>query len=218
MGLIMVSYDWNEEFCRNYAAGLRPVVPFDHGLWAKRIARELGRDARAVVVDIATGPGFLLLELGKLVPGLTLIGTDQAEPMLTIAREEATRARLDLRTVGCPAEKLTLPDGQADVATCKQLLHEAPDVSGVLREAARVLRPGGRLFLIDFDATGSRFAALVVRALLTLTRGRVIGQSFWRSFNGGLPGSSVRDMLLEAGFTRVDYRRAAFDYFIVATK
>jgi ubiquinone/menaquinone biosynthesis C-methylase UbiE len=218
MGLIMVFYDWNEELCRNYAAGLRPIVRFDHRPWAKRIARELGPDTRGVVVDIATGPGFLLVELGKLFPGLTLIGTDQAEPMLTIAQEEARRAALDLRTVGCPAERLVLSDGEADIVTCKQLLHEAADVAGVLSEIVRILRPGGRFFLIDFDATGSRLAALVVRAFLTLTRGRVIGQSFWRSFRSGLPGPKVRDMLLEAGFTRVDYRRAAFDYFIVATK
>jgi ubiquinone/menaquinone biosynthesis C-methylase UbiE len=218
MGSIMVLYDWNEELCRTYAAGLRPIVPFDHRIWAKRIARELGSDARAAVVDIATGPGFLAVELGKLLPGLTLIGTDQAEPMLTIARQEAARAGLELRTVGCPAERLVLADEEADVVTCKQLLHEAADVTGVLREAARILKPGGRLFLIDFDATGSTLAALVVRTFLTLTRGRVIGQSFWRSFNSGLPGTEVRDRLLDAGFSRVEYRRAAFDYFIVATK
>jgi ubiquinone/menaquinone biosynthesis C-methylase UbiE len=214
----MVFYDWNEEFCRNYAAGLRPMVPFDHRPWAKRIARELGPISGAVAVDIATGPGFLLVELAKLLPGLTLIGTDQAEPMLAIARQEAARAAFILRTVGCPAERLALSDGEADVVTCKQLLHEAADVAGVLREAARVLKPGGRFFLIDFDATGSTLAVLAVRLVLTLTRGLLIGQSFWRSFNAGLPGPKVRDMVLEAGFTRVDYHRAAFDYFIVATK
>ena len=73
----MVFYDWNEELCQNYAAGLRPSVPFDHRPWAKRIVRELVPRAGATVVDIATGPGFLLIELGKLVPGLDLVGTDQ---------------------------------------------------------------------------------------------------------------------------------------------
>jgi ubiquinone/menaquinone biosynthesis C-methylase UbiE len=214
----MITYDWNEALCRNYATGLRPIVPFDHRLWAKRIARELGPETRAVAVDVATGPGFLSVEMGKLLPGLTLIGTDQAEPMLTIAQEEATRAALVLRTVHCPAERLALADGEADVVTCKQLLHEAADVTGVLREAARVLKPGGRFFLIDFDATGSRLAAFAVRLFLTLTRGRLIGRSFWRSFRAGLSGSKVRDMMLEAGFTRADYRRASFDYFVIATK
>ena len=214
----MVSYDWNDELCRNYAAGLRPIVPFDHRPWAKRIARELGPVSGAKLVDIGTGPGFLLVELGQLLPGVTLIGTDQAEPMLSIARQEAARASVVLRMEGCPAERLSLSDGEADVVTCKQLLHEVADVAGVLREAARVLRPGGRFFLIDFDATGSKLAALIVRALLTLTRGRLIGRSFWRSFRSGLPGAKVRDLVLEAGFARADYHRAGFDYFIVATK
>jgi ubiquinone/menaquinone biosynthesis C-methylase UbiE len=214
----MVSYDWNDELCRNYAAGLRPIVPFDHRPWAKRIARELGPVSGATVVDIATGPGFLLVELGKLLPGLSLIGTDQAEPMLSIARQEAARASLVLRMEGCPAERLSLGDGEADVVTCKQLLHEVADVACVLREAARILRPGGRFFLIDFDATGSTLAALTVRVLLTLTRGRLIGQSFWRSFKAGLAGPKVRDLVLEAGFVRADYHRVGFDYFIVATK
>ena len=214
----MILYDWNEELCRNYATGLRPMVPFDHRPWAKRIAREIGPVSDKVLVDVATGPGFLLVELGKLLPGATLIGTDQAGPMLPIAQQEARRASLVLRTEHCPAERLPLADGEADVVTCKQLLHEAADVAAVLREAARVLKPGGRLFLVDFDATGSRLAALVVRALLTLVRGRLIGRSFWRSFNAGLPGARVRDMVLEAGFRRAEYHRAAFDYFIVATR
>jgi len=214
----MVTYDWNEELCRNYAAGLRPIVPFDHRPWAKRVAREIGPVSGAAVVDIATGPGFLLVELGKLIPGLTLIGADQAEPMLCILRHEAERAALGVRAVQGPAERLPLCDAEADVVTCKQLLHEVADAASVLREAARVLKPGGRLFLIDFDATGSTLAALVVCGLLTVTRGRLIGRSFWRSFRSGLAGPKVRELVLQAGFARADYCRSGFDYFITATK
>jgi ubiquinone/menaquinone biosynthesis C-methylase UbiE len=215
----MVQYMWDEKLCRQYADGLRPMVRFDHGRWAQRIAGELGDlPAGATLVDVATGPGFLLIEIGKLLPGLELVGLDQAAPMMHIAAEEAAAAGLTLQTGCCPAEALALPDGAADVVTCKQLLHEAGDVDAVLREACRILKPGGRLFVIDFDPDGSTMAAVAVRSLLTLTRGRLIGRSFWRSFRDGEPGAQVRQRVLDAGFESAEYQRSGFNYFITGTK
>jgi ubiquinone/menaquinone biosynthesis C-methylase UbiE len=215
----MVTYDWTEEMCRHYADGLRPIVRFDHARWAKRIARDRASwPTGAALVDIATGPAFLLVEIGKRVPGLKLIAQDQAEPMLAIARQEAAGAGLTIRTVCCAAERLALEDGEADVVTCKQLLHEANEVAKVIAETARILKPGGRLYLIDFDADGSLLAALTVRTLLFVTRGTFMGNNFWRSFRSGLAGARVRASVLRAGFAKADYVRSGFNYLIAAVR
>ena len=215
----MVIYEWTEELCRTYAEGLRPMLRFDHRPWARRIAKLLPDDQPGrTIVDIATGPGFLLLELGRLVPHARLVAQDQAEPMLAIAREEAQRYYLHLETVASPAERLDLPDACVDVLVCKQLLHEAADVDRTLSEMARVVRPGGAAFIIDFDADGSRLLALCVRAFLRVTRGRTIGDSFWSSFSSGLAGASVREKLAAAGFAEARYERHGFNYLIRAIR
>jgi ubiquinone/menaquinone biosynthesis C-methylase UbiE len=215
----MSLYEWNEELCRTYADGLRPVVPFDHAPWARRIVRGLGAVPPATtVLDVAAGPGFLLREIGKRLPGARLIAQDQAEPMLAIARREAESAGLRIETICCPAEALALAEASVDVATCKQLLHEAGDVDRTLEEMARVLKRPGIAFLVDFDAQGSRAAALATRALLRLTRGAAIARSFWRSFQAGLAGDRVREAMVRAGFREVQYQRFGFDYFIVGRR
>jgi len=209
-------YDWDEALCRAYADGLRPVVRFDHAPWAARMARCLGEvPPGATVLDVATGPGFLLVELGKRLPGVRLVGTDQAEPMLAMARGEAERAGLSIETVCCPAEALALPEASADVVTCKQLLHEGVDVDRVLAELARVLKPSGTALVVDFDAQGSALAALATRTLLRLWRGPSIARDFWRSFRAGISGDRAREAMVRAGFGAVQLRRVGFDYFLV---
>lgn len=215
----MVLYDWNEKMCRDYAEALRPMVRFDHGPWAKRIASRLADlPAHATILEIAAGPGFLLAETGKRVPACDLVAQDLAEPMLVIARAELERAGLSARTVCCPAERLAIADQSVDVVLCKQLIHEARDVDQTLAEMLRVLKPGGRAFVIDFDADGSRLAARLVRMLIGITGGRDMAKNFWRSFTAGLRGADVRTRMLQARFADVQYVRTGFDYLLVGTK
>lgn len=211
--------EWNDEMCSRYAEGLRPMVRYDHAPWAQKIADRLASlPAGSTVLDVATGPGFLLVETGKRLPGMHLVAQDAARSMLGIARTELERAGLSADTVCCPAEELAVPDGSADVALCKQLLHEAADVDRVLEELLRVLKPAGRVFIIDFDADGSRLAALAVRTFIRVTRGSTIAADFWRSCQAGLRGADVRERMLKAGFSEVEYVRSGFNYLIVGTK
>jgi ubiquinone/menaquinone biosynthesis C-methylase UbiE len=215
----MVEYDWTEDLCRSYAEGIRPIVKYDHRRWAARIAAELTNlPPGATVMDIATGPGFLLLELAQRLNQPQLLAQDGAAPMLAIAREEAARAGVAITTLECPAERLARDDGSVDVVTCKQLLHEAGQVKQTLAECYRVLKPGGRAFLIDFDAEGSWLAPRLLWAFLRLTRGREMAADFWKSYCAGLPGSQVRKQLLDAGFNRVDYVKAGPNYLMQAYK
>jgi len=215
----MVEYEWNEEQCRRYAEALRPVAKYDHRRWAGQIAAELpDLPPGASVVDVATGPGFLLLELARLLREPRLTALDPAAPMLRIVEEEAAAAALSVTTVESPAEEMGLEDGSADVLTCKQLLHEARDVPRVLAEMVRVVRPGGRAFVIDFDADGSRLAARVIRTFMRVTRGREIAASFWKSFEAGLPGAEVAKQLTDAGMGEAEYRRAGPNYFLVCRR
>ena len=215
----MSMYEWDEEMCRGYAEGLRPMVRVDHAPWAQKIAGRLtGLPAGAAVLDVASGPGFLLVETARRIPGLRLVAQDQAEPMLAIAREELKRAGFAAETVCCPAEHLDVGDSSVDVVLCKQLLHEAADVDRVLGEMRRVLKPGGHAFIIDFDADGSRLAAVAVRTLIRVTRGRDIAQNFWKSFSAGLPGAHVRERMVKQGFTSVEYLRSGFNYLLVGAK
>ena len=102
---------------------------------------ELGSGMR--VLDLACGPGTLSKPLARLVaPEGELVGVDLAEGMIALARSlDIPNARFAVMDI----EALEFPDGSFDGAACGHGLQFAPDLGRALREARRVLRPGGRL-------------------------------------------------------------------------
>ena len=62
----MIKYEWTKELCEKYADGLRSMVKYDHKPWASRISEKIpNKPKSSVLLDIATGPGYLLFELTK---------------------------------------------------------------------------------------------------------------------------------------------------------
>jgi ubiquinone/menaquinone biosynthesis C-methylase UbiE len=94
---------WDEALCRRYTEGIRKLARYDHRGVARRIARHLGGlRPKATVVEVASGPGFLAIELGRLWAEPTLVLVDSAKGMLGIAEEEAARARPRNARAYCP--------------------------------------------------------------------------------------------------------------------
>jgi ArsR family transcriptional regulator len=103
-------------------------------------------DDRWIVGDLGCGTGQLAAALAPFVAGV--VAVDRSGDMLQAARRRlrecpnAEVRRGDL-------EALPIDDASLDAATLVLVLHHAPDPSAVLADAARVLRPGGRLLVVD---------------------------------------------------------------------
>jgi arsenite methyltransferase len=117
--------------------------------------REATRAALALepgerVLDIGSGPGFLVEEMAREVgPEGRVAGVDPSESMLALARRRDGAGAVDLR-VG-DAFSLPFEDGSFDAAVTTQVLEYVDDVPRALAEARRVLRAGGRLLVLDTD-------------------------------------------------------------------
>lgn len=110
----------------------------------------------ADLLDIGTGTGRIL----KAVAGHAdrVMGVDSSTAMLTVARSAVEK--LGLRHVVLkPADMYALPFpiDSFDAVTIHMVLHYADDPAGVLREGARVLKPGGRLIVVDFAPHEAEF-------------------------------------------------------------
>ena len=104
------------------------------------------------VLDIAGGTGDLAMAFARKA-GRTgqVVHTDINEAMLRTGRDRLLDAGVALRTVVCDAEKLPFDSGHFDLVSVAFGLRNMTHKDGALREMARVLKPGGKLLVLEFS-------------------------------------------------------------------
>jgi demethylmenaquinone methyltransferase/2-methoxy-6-polyprenyl-1,4-benzoquinol methylase len=123
-----------------------------HRAW-KAFAISVARPrAEERILDIATGSGDLALALArKVMPGGEVWITDINRRMLERGRDRLLDRGLALPAVQCDAERLPFPGEHFDCVTVGFGLRNMTNKDAALREMARVLKPGGRLVVLEFS-------------------------------------------------------------------
>ena len=104
------------------------------------------------VLDIAGGTGDLALAFAKKVGASgQVVHTDINEAMLRTGRDRLLDAGVSLPTMVCDAEKLPFPDDHFDVVTVAFGLRNMTHKDAALKEMNRVLKPGGKLLVLEFS-------------------------------------------------------------------
>ena len=104
------------------------------------------------VLDIAGGTGDLAMAFAPQVgPGGQVVYTDINEAMLLEGRNRLLDAGVSVPTLVCDAEHLPFPDAHFDVVTVAFGLRNMTHKDAALREMSRVLRPGGKLLVLEFS-------------------------------------------------------------------
>jgi demethylmenaquinone methyltransferase/2-methoxy-6-polyprenyl-1,4-benzoquinol methylase len=173
--------------------------------WRKQSARALGLPAGSVVLDLACGTGDFLTILD--VAGLRPFGMDLSWGMLAANRTGAPLAQVD-------GAALPLVDGAVDGITCGYALRNFTGLAQVFAEFGRVVRPGGRLALLEVaepDQGLLRFGDRVwFRHVVPLIGGLLSDRAAYRYLPRSTaylpPTAELRAMLLTAGFSTVNHR------------
>lgn len=177
------------------AAFFRAVDSYVHRLLGVRKAA-LFADLADEVVELGPGTGA---NLRYYRPGTRLVAIEPNPHMHGALARAAVRrgVEVDMRPVG--AETTGLPSGSVDVVVCTLVLCTVPDPAAALAEVRRILRPGGRLLLIEHVAAPQGGVLASLQRLL---------QPGWKWAFEGCDLRRPTDVLLTAaGFAAVDLER-----------
>jgi demethylmenaquinone methyltransferase / 2-methoxy-6-polyprenyl-1,4-benzoquinol methylase len=135
-----------------------------HHLWRRSALRLLGPRPDERILDVCTGTGDVAFALQRSQPGrLMVVGADFCEPMLRLARQKAASRGMGLPFVAADALHLPFPDASFDATTIAFGIRNLDDPLAGLREMRRVVRPGGRVLVLEFGQPQGRCFAPVYR-------------------------------------------------------
>jgi ubiquinone/menaquinone biosynthesis C-methylase UbiE len=157
-------------------------------VWLAETARLTGTEH---VLDIATGGGHAAFALAATAADV--VALDLTRPMLEVAQKEAEARHLfNIRFLEGDAQAIPCEANSFDVISCRHAPHHFPNIRRAVSEWARVLRPGGRLLLIDSTAPEEEDLQAFLHEIETLR-----DPSHVRNH----PLSAWQTLLQEAGFT-----------------
>jgi len=188
--------------------------------WRRAAVRELDAPAGARILDLCTGTADLLIEAIARHPHRRATGVDLSTEMLRRGNQKLRRRALASRAalLAGDAERLPLRDSLFDGALIAFGIRSVPQHEAALREILRVLKPGGRLVVLEFSTPQGALGVLYrlySRHVLPLLGGWISGD---RAAYAYLPASIERfpspqafaASLERAGFSGVRYRPLTF--------
>jgi demethylmenaquinone methyltransferase / 2-methoxy-6-polyprenyl-1,4-benzoquinol methylase len=185
--------------------------------WRRKALKALGLPAGSRVLDLACGTGDFCRTLDKA--GLQPIGLDLSMGMLAAARTDAPLVHGDILA-------LPLADAAADGATCGFALRNLVELPGFFEEVARVVRPGGRISLVDAAEPENRvlrwghgiYFGKVVPRIGGLFSERAAYEYLPKSLAYMPPWPEMQARIGEAGFTDIERRVFVGAHLITATR
>ena len=145
--------------------------------WKSLLSQALGTETKKLgILDVGCGTGMITLPLAEL--GHNVTGIDLSEGMLKIAKEKASNFNLAVEFKLGDAENLPFEDELFDVVINRHLLWTLPDPEKAISDWKRVLKPEGKLVIVDGNWDGHRglheqiWRYLVSAPLITITERR----------------------------------------------
>ncbi len=121
--------------------------------WRKKAIRQLQGESVNRLLDVATGTADLALEAARQLHPEEIIGVDISEQMLEIGRKKTGKAagKTQIQLIQGDSEQLPFPDDHFDAVTVAFGVRNFEDLGKGLREMLRVLKPGGKIVVLEFS-------------------------------------------------------------------
>ncbi|MEM3416345.1 MAG: class I SAM-dependent methyltransferase [Candidatus Micrarchaeaceae archaeon] len=132
-------------------------------VWRRKMLNKLGAKGKAMVLDLATGTGETAIAIAKQYKNYKVIGLDFNAKMLKIAKEKS-RGLKNIRYIEGNAEEYRSFGSKFDYVTLTFSLGEFEDLRSVIENTFNILKPGGKVLLMDINAHRSTFIRRLINA------------------------------------------------------
>jgi ubiquinone/menaquinone biosynthesis C-methylase UbiE len=201
----------------NEAMGSNRIRQADYRRLARR-AVDIGIPPGGKVLDMGTGPGFVAIEVAKLLEGTgcRVVGMDLSRAMLALAAENAAKAGLDGTLTWREGDVKAMPfdEGEFDLIVSNDSLHHWEDPLPVFDEIARVLKEDGRCIVHDSKRLQRRWPWLFVKTI-SLTIPRDFRVHWWNSIRSSYTADELRAILGRSRLTRWRIEEDFMDLMVV---
>lgn len=187
--------------------------------WRREAVRVVAAAKPQRILDVATGTADLAISLKQALPTSEVIGVDFAEPMLEYGRKKVSRLHLTLPLLQGDGLNLAYPDNSFDALTIAYGIRNFTDRQRGLAQFYRVLKPGGRIAILEFPPPPKnlfgklfRFYFLGVSPYIAgLFSGRRDAYVYLGKSVLNFPSPNVlATMMQAAGFVRIRYKLQTF--------
>jgi len=188
------------------------LMALGSGSWYRRRAlQRAGLQTGMSVVDVGVGTGLVAREAARIAGDSKLVlGVDPSSGMIANAKVPA-----GVRLAAGAAESIPAADGSADFISMGYALRHVSDLPTAFREFHRVLKPGGRLCLLEITSPRGVFGRVLLKAYMRgvvpvlahlVARDRSVPKLmryYWDTIEACVPPASILDALAAAGFVNV---------------
>lgn len=115
--------------------------------WRRFVVKMANLPPNSCLLDLATGTGDIAFEAIKAIPGLQAVGADFSLPMMFVGKQSKLGSKVNW--TGADALNLPFPDNTFHAVTSGYLIRNVIDIQRALQEQVRVVRPGGRIVILD---------------------------------------------------------------------
>src|SRR5438445_5472811 len=183
--------------------------------WRRKAVKLANLKPTDVVVDVACGTGDLTMAFARARGEGTVLGLDFTFEMLPLAQSKSQIANRKSQINYLNADALALPiaDQSANILSIAFGIRNVSDPAAALREFHRVLKPGGRLVILEFSLPTNRilrslynfyFSKILPRTATWISRDKTGAYKYLpQSVNTFISRESMQEMMKQAGFTDV---------------
>lgn len=205
------------KIARHYDLINHMMTGWQDNRWRKEVVKQLQLPPSGILLDIGSGNGQIIWEAARQYPDCQFVAADLTQAMMVIGQQKTLRLNTNWSTAD--SAYLPFPEGTFDGVISGFLIRNLEDIYQGLKDQYRVLKPGGRISILDTTKPPQHFLAPLIRFYMTriipligklITGYREAYTYLGDSTSDFLPAGELASYLAAVGFKKVAYQELTF--------